>query len=57
MTVCHCMNEQMARSLKDMIVSRWESAKVQLLPTRGLDSYYAERSGLIISYNRGTAPV
>ena len=57
MTVCHCMNEQMARSLKDMIVSRWESAKVQLLPTRGLDSYYAERSGLIISYNRGAAPV
>ena len=40
-----------------MIVSRWESAKVQLLPTRGLDSYYAERSGLIISYNRGAAPV
>lgn len=57
MTVCHCLNEQMARSLKDMIASRWQSAKVQLLPTRGLDSYYAERSGLIISYAPGAARV
>lgn len=53
MTVCHCMNEPMAQSLKEMIVARWQSAKVQLLPTRGLDSYYAERSGLIITYDRG----
>ena len=53
MTVCHCMNEPMAQNLKEMIVARWQSAKVQLLPTRGLDSYYAERSGLIITYDRG----
>ena len=53
MTVCHCMNEPMAQSLKEMIVARWQNAKVQLLPTRGLDSYYAERSGLIITYDRG----
>ena len=52
MTVSHCMNESMAQTLKDMICARWQEAKVQLLPTRGLDSYYAERSGLIICYNR-----
>ena len=52
MTVSHCMNESMAQTLKDMICARWQEARVQLLPTRGLDSYYAERSGLIICYNR-----
>ncbi len=50
MAISHCMNEPMAQSLKEMILSRWQEAKVQILPTRGLDSYYAERSGLIICY-------
>ena len=50
MAISHCMNEPMANSLKEMILSRWKDAKIQILPTRGLDSYYAERSGLIISY-------
>ena len=52
MTVSHCLNEPMAQTLKEMICARWQEAKVQLLPTRGLDSYYAERSGLIICYDR-----
>ena len=55
MTVSHCLNESMAQALKDMIASRWKEARVQLLPTRGLDSYYAERSGLIICYDRKPA--
>ena len=53
MAISHCMNEPMALSLKEMILSRWKNAVVQILPTRGLDSYYAERSGLIISYPAG----
>ena len=50
-----CLNEPMAQSLKEMILSRWEKARIQILPTRGLDSYYAERSGLIISYPTAAA--
>lgn len=53
MAISHCMNEPMAMTLKDLITSRWKNAKVQILPTRGLDSYYAERSGLIICYPAG----
>ena len=56
MTICHCMNESMAGTLREMILEKWQNAMVQLLPTRGLDSYYAERSGLIICYNRGPVP-
>ena len=50
MAVSHCLNESLALTLKEMILSRWSQAKVAILPTRGLDSYYAERGGLIISY-------
>ena len=50
MAISHCLNESMALSLREMILAHWADAKVQILPTRGLDSYYAERSGLIVCY-------
>ena len=50
MAISHCLNEQLAQALRDMILARWAQARVRILPTRGLDSYYAERSGLIVSY-------
>jgi len=53
MSISHCQNETMALALKKMILAKWEKAKVQILPTRGLDSYYAERRGLIICYPMG----
>ena len=55
MAISQCLNEPMAQSLKEMILSRWEKARIQILPTRGLDSYYAERSGLFISYPTAAA--
>ena len=48
--ISHCLNEKLAEQLKNMVHDRWCKAHVQILPTRGLDSYYAERNGLIISY-------
>ena len=56
MAISHCLNESMAHALKQMILSRWENAKILILPTRGLDSYYAERSGLIVSFPMVSAP-
>ena len=50
MAISHCLNEELAQNLISMITAKWAEAKVQLLPTRGLDSYYAERNGLIICY-------
>lgn len=50
MAICHCLNLQLAEDLKQMILESWRDAIVQILPTRGLDSYYAERNGLIVSY-------
>ena len=48
--ISHCLNEGLANTFRDMVLERWPNAPVQIFPTRGLDSYYAERSGLIVSY-------
>ena len=48
--ISYCLNEQNALQLRDMIIEKWQNAVVQLLPTRGLDSYYAERDGLILAF-------
>ncbi len=53
MAMSHCLNPGMAEDLKNLILEKWRNAVVQILPTRGLDSYYAERSGLIVSYEPG----
>ena len=48
--ISHCCNESMARKLRDAILERWSDAKVTVLTTRGLDSFYAERGGLIVAF-------
>lgn len=50
MAISQCLNPKLAEDLKTLILENWQNAKVQILPTRGLDSYYAERDGLIVSY-------
>ena len=55
MAISNCLNPQMAEELKRLILEKWHQAIVQILPTRGLDSYYAERNGLIVSYPVRTA--
>lgn len=48
--ISHCLNEELAVKLKEKIMATWESAHVRIVPTRGLDSLYAEKGGLIVSY-------
>ncbi len=48
--ISHCDNLPLAESLKKGILEVWKNAEVEILPTRGLCSYYAERGGLIVSY-------
>lgn len=46
----HCLNEELALRLKALIEEKWKGAKVGILPTRGLCSFYAEKGGMIIAY-------
>jgi hypothetical protein len=41
----------MAAQLKETILRKWADTKVTILPTRGLNSFYAEREGLIVAYS------
>lgn len=50
--ITHCQNVSMAVRLKAKIRAKWTGARVTILPTGGLCSYYAERGGLIVGYER-----
>ena len=49
-TISHCQNEKCAVALKEALETAFEGVRVLIQPTRGLDSYYAERRGLILGF-------
>lgn len=49
-TISQCHNAVFADRLQNKIKELWQDAKISIMPTRGLCSYYAERGGLIMSY-------
>ena len=48
--ISHCRNEKDALALKASLVAALPGIEVLVQATRGLDSFYAERSGLIVGY-------
>lgn len=48
--ISHCQNEKDAFSLKAALEAAYNGIEVLVQATRGLDSFYAERSGLIVGY-------
>ena len=48
--ISHCHNEPLAQKLCDEIKSVWKDVDITVMPTRGLNSFYAENGGLIVSY-------
>ena len=48
--ISHCMNEPLALTMKEEIEKIDDSINVTILKTRGLNSYYADKEGIIISY-------
>jgi len=48
--ISHCQNEKDASALKEQLQAAFENVQVTLMETRGLDSFYAERHGLIIGF-------
>ena len=49
--ISHCHNPALAEKLRERVLELWSNAKVTILKTRGLDSFYAERGGLIVAYH------
>ena len=50
--IAHCMNEGAAQKLKDMILTQVRQADVQIHRCRGLCSYYAEKGGLLVGFEK-----
>ena len=50
--IAHCMNEDAANKLKDMIRSQIGQVDVQIHRCRGLCSYYAEKGGLLVGFEK-----
>ena len=48
--ISHCMNLKDALGLKDALMAAIPGVEVLIQATRGLDSFYAERNGLIVGY-------
>ena len=55
--ISHCLNEELALRLKSLIRATWSDSQVDVMPTRGLCSFYAEKGGLIVAYPGGERPL
>ena len=50
--IAHCENEAAAEELKNRILAKCRQADVKIHACRGLCSYYAEKGGLLLGYER-----
>ncbi len=51
-SIGHCVNEEAALRLKSMIQEKFKKAKVEVHKIRGLCSYYAEKGGLLVGFEK-----
>ena len=52
MRISHCLNPNAAESLKETIWAAYPDADVKIRPTGGLCSFYAEKGGMIIGFEK-----
>lgn len=50
--IAHCFNEDTAHSLKELLENAFEQIHVRIYACRGLCSFYAEKGGLLIGFER-----
>ena len=48
--LCHSNNEERSQYLISLIQSKYPNCDIELLPTGGLCSYYAEDNGVLIAF-------
>lgn len=49
-SISHVCNEALGYTVRERILERWPTADVQVAPTRGLCSFYAERGGVLVGF-------
>ncbi len=48
--ITHCLNTDMANELKEFLLNKNPDFEITIMETSGLNSFYAERGGLIVAY-------
>ncbi|MBE6589406.1 MAG: DegV family EDD domain-containing protein [Ruminococcaceae bacterium] len=51
-SIGHCRNEAAAKKLSEMIRAAFDRARVEIHPLRGLCSFYAEKGGLLVGFEK-----
>ncbi len=50
--IAHCFNESAAMKLQNLIKTQFANACMQIYPTGGLCSFYAEKGGLLVGFEK-----
>ena len=50
--IAHCFNERAGKQLKEKILAELSKARVELYECRGLCSFYAEKGGMLVAFER-----
>lgn len=50
--IAHCENEEGAQRVKEQLLAKFPEAQIEVYPCRGLCSFYAERGGMLIGYEK-----
>lgn len=50
--IAHCQNERVAESLKQLISKEFPNADVEIYACRGLCSFYAEKGGVLVGFEK-----
>ena len=51
-SIGHCMNDKAAAQLKELLLSSFENVEVEIHSLRGLCSFYAEKGGVLVGFER-----
>ena len=51
-SIGHCRNEAAAVQLREMILEKYKDAKIEIHPFRGLCSFYAEKGGVLVGFEK-----
>ena len=55
--ITHCLNPGAANRLRELISGEYPRAEIGVHPMGGLTSFYAERGGLIVGFEKGTKSI
>ena len=50
--ISHCLNEGCANKLKELILQEFSKAQIEIHKARGLCSFYAEKGGLLVGFEK-----